>query len=96
LIDPTITIGNVIEIGTIVTGGFVTFALLRSTVIQLKAEVTELKTDVRELNKVVINMAVADRRIMAVEEDIRELRHGRGFVNTSIDGEWPRGGHGPA
>ena len=89
MIDPTITIGNVVEIGTLVIGGAVTFALLRSTVTQLKTEVTELKTDVRALNKVVIELAVTDRRLIAVEEDIRELRHGRGFVRESVNREYP-------
>ena len=94
MIDPTITVGNVIEIGTIIAGGIVTFVLLKATVVQLKSEVTELKTDVRALNKVVIELAVTDRRLMALEEDLRELRHGRGFVRGAIEGEWPRGGHG--
>ena len=90
MLDPTITIGNVVEICTIIAGGMVTFVLLKATVVQLKAEVTELKTDVRALNKVVIELAVTDRRLIAVEEDIREMRHGRGFIQTAIDGEWPR------
>lgn len=89
MIDPTVTVGNVIEIGTIITGGVITFALLKATVIQLKSEVTELKTDVRALNKVVIELAVTDRRLLSVEEDIRELRHGRGFVRKAINGEYP-------
>jgi hypothetical protein len=89
MIDPTVTVGNVIEIGTIITGGAITFVLLKATVIQLKSEVTELKTDVRALNKVVIELAVTDRRLLSVEEDIRELRHGRGFVRKAINGEYP-------
>ena len=89
MIDPTVTVGNVIEIGTIITGGAITFILLKATVIQLKSEVTELKTDVRALNKVVIELAVTDRRLLSVEEDIRELRHGRGFVRKAINGEYP-------
>ena len=89
MIDPTVTIGNIVEIGTLIIGGAVTFALLKSTVGQLKGEVTELKTDVRALNKVVIGLAVTDRRLMAVEDDIRELRHGRGFVRESINREYP-------
>lgn len=92
MIDPSITIGNIVEIGTIIIGGVITFTLLRSTVTQLKSEVKELKIDVRALNKIVIEMAVTDRRLLVVEEDIRELRHGRGFVKTAIEGEWPRRG----
>ncbi len=90
MLDPTITVGNVIEIATIIAGGVITFVLLKATVVQLKAEVTELKIDVRALNKVVIEMAVTDRRLTAVEETLRELRHGRGFIRSDIEGEWPQ------
>ena len=92
MFDPTITIGNIIEIGTIMIGGIVAFILLRQTVVQLRAEVGELKTDVKSLNKVVVELAVTDRRLMSLEEDLRELRHGRGFIRGAIEGEWPRTG----
>ena len=92
MFDPTITIGNIIEIGTILSGGVVAVILLRQTVYQLRAEVGELKVDVKALNKVVVELAVTDRRLLSVEEDIRELRHGRGFVRGAIEGEWPRVG----
>lgn len=90
MFDPTITIGNILEIGTIGVGGFAAFLLLRATVYQIRSEVAELKTDVRALNKVVVELAVTDRRLTSVEEDIRELRHGRGFIRGAIDGEWPK------
>jgi len=90
LLDSTITAGNIIEITTIILGMIVTFTVLRTTVAQLKIEVTEIKDDVRALNKVVIELAVTDRRLTAAEEDIRELRHGRGFIREALQGEWPK------
>ena len=90
LLDSTITAGNIIEITTIILGMIVTFTVLRTTVAQLKIEVSEIKDDVRALNKVVIELAVTDRRLTAAEEDIRELRHGRGFIREALQGEWPK------
>ena len=89
MIDATITVGNLIEIATIFIGGVVVFISLKGTVSQLSGDVTELKADIRALNKVVISMAVADQRIAVAEQDIRELRHGRGFVRESLEREWP-------
>lgn len=90
MIDSTITVGNLIEIGTILGGGVTAFILLRQTVYYLRAEVGELKVDVKALNKVVVELAVTDRRLLSLEEDIREMRHGRGFVTGALDGEWPK------
>ena len=90
MIDPTITIGNIIEISTIVGGGVIAGALLKATVANLGREVKEMKIDIKALNTIVVEMAVADRRLIAVEEDIRELRHGKGFIRDSIQGEWPK------
>lgn len=89
MIDATITVGNLIEITTILLGGIVVFLSLKNTVGQLGCDVVELKADIKALNKVVISMAVADQRITVAEQDIRELRHGRGFVRESIEREWP-------
>jgi hypothetical protein len=42
---------------------------------------------------VLITQADQNRRILHLEEDVRDLRHGRGFIRTSpnvvgIDGEY--------
>jgi len=92
VIDLTITIGNIIEISTITVGLISMFVALKGTVTQLKFEVKEVKEDVRALNKVVVELAVTDRRLTSAEEDIRELRHGRGFVRSALEGEWPKVG----
>jgi len=90
MIDQTITIGNLIEIGTISIGLISMFVALRGTVTQLKTDLVEVKEDLCALNKVVVELAVTDRRLSTVEEDIRELRHGRGFVQKALVGEWPK------
>ena len=85
MIDYTITMGNLIEIATMAVGGAIVFGALRVTVDDLKKSVSDMKEDIKALNMVVVRMAVADQRITAVEQDIRELRHGQGFIRPLAD-----------
>ena len=87
MIDQTITIGNIVEILTIIGGGFAAFVSMRSTVARVMADLLDVKADIKALNQVVIAMAVADQRLSAVELDIREMKHGKGFIRESIERE---------
>ena len=87
MIDQTITIGNIVEILTIIGGGFAAFVSMRSTVARVMADLLDVKADIKALNQVMIAMAVADQRLSAVELDIREMKHGRGFIRESIERE---------
>ena len=87
MIDQTITIGNIVEILTIIGGGFAAFISMRSTVARVMADLLDVKADIKALNQVMIAMAVADQRLSAVELDIREMKHGRGFIRESIERE---------
>lgn len=94
MIDYTITIGNIIEIGSIVGGGILVLWTLKADVNTLKAGARSLKADlasmqieIKKLGDILVNLAdirgeikVLDTRITATEQDIRELRHGDGFV----------------
>ena len=51
------------------------------------ADLLDVKADIKALNQVVIAMAVADQRLSAVELDIREMKHGKGFIRESIERE---------
>ena len=90
MIDQTITIGNIIESLTIFGGGVGAFISMKGTVTKLMGDILDVKADIKALNQVVISMAVADQRLSAVELDIRELRHGRGFVQDPITREYPQ------
>jgi len=45
-----------------------------------------------QLTNILTKVAVQDTRIASIEEDIRELRHGRGFIkgDHGVDGEYAR------
>ena len=46
------------------------------------SEISELKKETKKLGDVLTAIAVQGTRIGRVEEDIRELKHGRGFVQV--------------
>ena len=90
MIEQTITIGNIIEIASIVCGGIAVLVTLRATVTQLKEDVQVMQGELKKLADVVTRMAVTDVRLTNLEQDIRELRHGHGFIQGEhgIDREY--------
>lgn len=98
MIEQTITIGNIIEIVSIIAGGITVFVTLRNTVTNIKTEVTGMQIEIKKLGDILIaqadmrgDMRVLENRVTATEQDIRELRHGKGFVQgpRGIDREFP-------
>jgi len=92
MIEQTITIGNIVEIASILGGGLIVFITLRNTVANMKDDVVGMQNEIKKLADVITRMAVTDVRLTNLEQDIRELRHGRGFVQgerSGIDREYP-------
>lgn len=98
VIDYTITVGNIIEIGSIIGGGVLVLWTLKADVNSLKSGAVSLREDfgemqieIKKIGEVLITQADQNRRIMHLEDDMRELRHGRGFVQgeRGIDREFP-------
>lgn len=106
MIDPTITVGNIIEIMSILAGGLLVVFRMGGDIRLIKVDLTNLKTQVGtltaafdKLGTILTKVAVQDTRIGGLEEDKRRLEarlddfaHGRGFIHSEIKGEWPRGG----
>lgn len=92
VVDYTITVGNLIEIGSIVLGGLMVLVTLRSTVADLQTDVGDMKKEIKKVGDVLVQMAVTSTRLDNVEQDIRDLKHGRGFIQPrskgGIDGEY--------
>jgi hypothetical protein len=89
VVDYTITIGNIIEIASIVGGGFLFLTSLKNTVGNLKEDVAAMQTEIKQIGKVLIQMAVTNTRLDNVEQEIRDLKHGRGFIREAIEREYP-------
>lgn len=56
----------------------------------INVNLTVLNNSFEKLGTILTSVAVQDQRILGLEEDIRELKHGKGFV--SVDGEYKKGG----
>ena len=81
-----ITIGNLVEIASIIGGGILVMVTLRGDVANMKAEVTEIQHEIKKIGDVLINQADQNRRLIHLEEDLREMRHGRGFIQNRSAG----------
>lgn len=98
MIEQTITIGNIIEIASILAGGMTVFITLKNTVANIKTEVAGMQLEIKKLGEILIAQAdirgelkVLSTRVSATEEDIRNLRKGEGFITgrrSSINGEY--------
>lgn len=93
IIDPTITAGNIVEIGSIIVGGISAVVMLRNTVSNLKNDMTDMKEEIKKVGQVLVTLAVTTTRLDNAEQDIRDLKHGRGFITPrsegGINGEYP-------
>lgn len=47
-----------------------------------------LNNSFEKLGNILTQVAVQDTRINAMNEDIRELKHGRGFITSDLAGEY--------
>lgn len=97
MIDLTITVGNIIEIAVIACGGIAAVVTVRNSVVNLgrdlsrmEADFMDMKIEIKKVGEVLVKMAVTDTRLMNVEQDIREMKHGQGFIRRAVEGEYPR------
>lgn len=58
---------------------------------ETKESIAGMQTEIKKISEVLINQADQNRRIIHLEDDVRELRHGRGFVQgpRGVDQEYP-------
>lgn len=100
VIDYTISVGNIVQIGSILGGGFAVFLTLKNNVATLKEDVVTMQSEVKKLSEILIGMARfdeklsnLDKRVTVHDHKIDDLQHGEGFVRVrhraGIDGEYP-------
>ncbi len=84
---------QVLQIAVIVGGGIFALATLRNTVGRLASDIVDVKAELKKLGDVLVTLAVTSKRLDNVEEDVRDLKHGRGFIKPrsdgGINGEYP-------
>lgn len=98
-IDYSITLGNIVEIASILSGGLMVLIKLNNNVVSLKTDVDAMQQEITKLGEILIKMAVTDTRVAAadtriarLEADLRDLRKGDGWITQNqrhgIDGEY--------
>lgn len=97
MIDYTITIGNIVEIGSIIFGGIAVLYTLKGDVKTLKRDFDAIQKEIKKLGDILVNLAdirgdikTLTARVAMAEQDIREMKHGDGFVKgpRGIDREY--------
>lgn len=89
MIDYTVNIATIIQILTIAGGGLAFLIVTRNAVNNLKDDVVEMKSELKKCVDSLVTLAVTSKRLDHVEDDIREMKHGRGFIQPRIDREYP-------
>lgn len=80
VIEWTISISTIIQTIVILGGGLIVLGEMRRTLVDVELEMKNMKEDLKEIGKAVMQIAVQNQRLDRVEEDIRDLRKGRGFI----------------
>lgn len=87
MIDWTINVGSLVQVLVLIGGIFAFVYSVKGDVSQVKVNITDIKDELKELRKVLTTQVDHDGRLKRCEDDIRslredvkELRHGEGFV----------------
>lgn len=75
--DSTITLGNVIEIGTIAVGAIVLLARHASTLEWVKRELMEMQKEIKQISKIISTQTVLDIRLTRLEKEFDESKKSR-------------------
>jgi hypothetical protein len=73
VIDPTITIGNLIEITCILGGGALTIVRLNNSVVKLSIDMQEVQAEVKKIADLMTAVAVQSVRIDSISERINTI-----------------------
>ena len=88
MIDWTISIGSLLQIGAFLAAGVGAFFALRSDIRILRHDMKNVQQEqialgenLAQLTNVMTTLAVQQVRLDRAEKTIDEMRHGQGFVN---------------
>jgi prefoldin subunit 5 len=89
--DPTVTLGTLIQIAVFLGGGLVAFIKVQGKLEMLSLRVENLESTSASIGTILQSVAVQSQRLTALEQDLRELRHGEGFIRgpRGLDREYP-------
>lgn len=80
IFDWRISIGTIFEVVSILCGGVFFLYSMKGRIDLMSLELGALKADISKLADIITRLAVQDQRILNIENDISEMRHGIGFI----------------
>jgi hypothetical protein len=80
IFDWHISIGTIVEVIAIMSGGLLFLYGMKGRLDVMSIEISSLKSEIAKLSDILTKVAVQDQRILSIEADIKELRHGVGFI----------------
>lgn len=101
-LTPTLDIGDLIKFVCFLLSGLFFIWRMSGRLDLLAGEIKALQDVARmqtqqigEFSKALIDLARQDERIAAVDRRVEDLRHGRGWVQPDINGEYASAGRRP-
>lgn len=84
---PTLSIDGIITVLSIAIGGMMVLVRFQNRFSNLEnsnqyqnSMISRISDEVKELKNVLVSMARFDERIIALQKEVADLRHGRGFI----------------
>lgn len=97
--DWTISVGNLLTAGLVIGGWFYAFFQLKGDVRVVRHDMSTIKQrqegfneSLSQLTAILTKLAVQEERLSGMQEDIRDLRKGKGWITEEITGEYSRHG----
>ena len=86
--DPTIKLGDVLTIASFLGVGISAFYNIRGRLDMHNLRLTTMETSVKSVLETLGIVATQKVEIDHIKDDVRELRHGKGFVTEALNGEY--------
>lgn len=87
MIDWSVSVGNILTMITIVAGSLAAFFSVKSDVRVIKHDMNNLaqrqeivSESLAQITTILVTLAGQEERIKGLENDFRDLRHGKGFI----------------
>ncbi len=80
IFDWHISVGTVFEVISILLGGLFFLWGMKARVDLMALELASLKVEIAKLSDILTKVAVQDQRILSIEQDVKDMRHGIGFI----------------
>lgn len=91
LIDYSISLGNILEVSAIIGGGLLVIVRQTVTLGFMKKELEAMQNEIQKIAAIITDNSLINQKIAYLEEDIREMKRGRGFV-SELAGQYSRHG----